>query len=75
MTHSDDWKSGSPETNSSSYGPPKNWESQAETPRLIRTHSLWVNELTLEAGYQMPAMGGGTPDALAAMLARKPKSK
>jgi hypothetical protein len=34
-----------------------------------------MNELTLEAGNQMPETGGGAPDALAAMLARKLKSQ
>jgi len=33
-----------------------------------------MNELTLEAGNQMPETAGGAPDALAAMLARKLKS-
>jgi hypothetical protein len=34
-----------------------------------------MNELTLEAGYQIPITRGGTPDALAVMLARKLKSQ
>jgi hypothetical protein len=34
-----------------------------------------MNELTLQAGNQMPITRGGTPDALAVMLARKLKSQ
>jgi hypothetical protein len=33
-----------------------------------------MNELTLEAGNQMPTTRGGAPDALAVMLARQLKS-
>jgi|SRR6516165_2333522 hypothetical protein len=33
-----------------------------------------MNELTLQAGSQMPAMRSGAPDALAVMLSRKLKS-
>ena len=31
-----------------------------------------INELTLQAGSQMPVTRGGAPDALAVMLARQP---
>ena len=34
-----------------------------------------MNELTLEAGNQMPETGGGAPDALTVMLARKLQPK
>jgi hypothetical protein len=34
-----------------------------------------MNELTLQAGNQMPTGRGGAPDALAAMLARQLKSQ
>ena len=34
-----------------------------------------MNELTLQAGNQMPVTRGGAPDALAVMLARKLKSQ
>ena len=34
-----------------------------------------MNELTLEAGNQMPATRGGAPDALAVALARQLKSE
>ena len=34
-----------------------------------------MNELTLEAGNQMPTTRGGAPDALALMLARQLKSQ
>ena len=34
-----------------------------------------MNELTLQAGNQMPVTRGGAPDAVAAMLARQLKSE
>jgi hypothetical protein len=34
-----------------------------------------MNELTLQAGNQMPVTRGGAPDAVAVMLARQLKSE